>query len=671
MTDDVEKLQNLSDYKGSHVVVTANNSKLLIAHVGSAIVSPQSSDDEVPLQNVYHVPGMKKNLLLVEQLTSSGHFVLFGPHDVKVYRDLEIIEEPVMKGQRLESDYVLSAKTAYVDKARRNETADLWHMRLCHVSYSKLNVMMKKSMLKGLPQIEVRIDTVCAGCQYGKAHQLSFEESKFKAKEPLELIHSDVIGPARQASIGGMKYMVTFIDDFSSSQISFENAGYTISSQALAHHSNGVAERKNRHLAKICRSILLAKNVPGRFWAKAMRTATFVINRLPQQRLSFLSPFEKIWSTKPTVSYFKVFGCVCYVFVPDHLRSKMDKKAVRCIFVGYDNQRKGWRCCDPVTRKCYTSRNVVFDEASSWWSSDKEVLPDSNVFKEALESSQIHLSLYEVDGTVDEGNAEEDVAQNPWQTGVYQQPSEEGDSSGVETPLLRRSTRMKKPNPNGYSVAPADSSLFVTAIGRKLAIVLVYVDDLILTGDCEEEILQTKENLSIHFLMKELGQLNHFLGLEIDRSEEGIFLYQQNYSKDLLKKFGMLNCKPISTPMEPNAKMCAHEGKDLKEETIRYMKNPKKLHLEAVRGILRYVKGTLDYGIIYKKGGDCKLVGFCDADYAESRSFFEPYLLVSSALREMASCSAVGALSYLQGSWAGSKLCSKPIGPNLLWFGAV
>ncbi|KAK2996764.1 hypothetical protein RJ639_026460 [Escallonia herrerae] len=112
------------------------------------IVSPQSSDDEVPLQNAFHVPSMKKNLLSVAQLTSSGHFVLFGPQDVKVYRDLEIIEESVMKGRRLESAYVLSAETAYVDKARRNETADLWHMRLSHVSYSKLDVMMKKSMLK-------------------------------------------------------------------------------------------------------------------------------------------------------------------------------------------------------------------------------------------------------------------------------------------------------------------------------------------------------------------------------------------------------------------------------------------------------------------------------------------------------------------------------------------
>ncbi|GMJ08723.1 hypothetical protein HRI_004541500 [Hibiscus trionum] len=120
-----------------------------------------------------------------------------------------------MKGQRSESMYVMSAEVAYVDMTSKNETADLWHMRLGHVSYYKLDVMMKKSMLRGLPELEVRTDAICAGCQYGKAHQLPYADSKFQAKEPLELVHSDVFGPFKQASNGGMKYMVTFIDDFS------------------------------------------------------------------------------------------------------------------------------------------------------------------------------------------------------------------------------------------------------------------------------------------------------------------------------------------------------------------------------------------------------------------------------------------------------------------------
>ncbi|KAM1046957.1 hypothetical protein TB2_025912 [Malus domestica] len=106
---------------------------------------------------------------------------------------------------------------------------------------------------------------------------------------------------------------------------------------------------------------------------------------------------------------------------------------------------------------------------------------------------------------------------------------------------------------SGYSVTPVDSSLFVKANEGKLAIMLVYVDDLIITGDDEAEILRMKENLSVRFQMKKLGQLKHFLGLEVDRTQEGIFICQQKYAKDLLKMFEMLECKLISTSIEPNA----------------------------------------------------------------------------------------------------------------------
>ncbi|KAI3448734.1 hypothetical protein Pfo_005399, partial [Paulownia fortunei] len=108
MTGDKQKLQNLSEYNGGRVVVTADNSRLPIAHIGKTIVTPRYNSNQVPLQNVYHVPGMKKNLLSVAQLTSSGHYVLFGPQDVKVYHNLKISETPTMEGRRLESVYVMS-----------------------------------------------------------------------------------------------------------------------------------------------------------------------------------------------------------------------------------------------------------------------------------------------------------------------------------------------------------------------------------------------------------------------------------------------------------------------------------------------------------------------------------------------------------------------------------
>ncbi|KAJ0034621.1 hypothetical protein Pint_26102 [Pistacia integerrima] len=147
VTDDKHKLQSLSKYKGNRVVVTTDNSRLPIAYIG-----------------------MKKNLLSMAWLTSTATM----------------------------SFYMMSVESTYEYKTRRNETIDLWHMQLGHVSFSKRSMMMKKSMLSNLPRLDVRTDTVCASYQYGKAHQLPYEESKFKAKEPLELVHSDVLGPVKQ-----------------------------------------------------------------------------------------------------------------------------------------------------------------------------------------------------------------------------------------------------------------------------------------------------------------------------------------------------------------------------------------------------------------------------------------------------------------------------------------
>ncbi|KAF7815252.1 Retrovirus-related Pol polyprotein from transposon TNT 1-94 [Senna tora] len=373
------------------------------AHVGSTTMVPRYSSEQVKLQNVYHVPGMKKNLLSVSQLTSEGNFVVFGPKNVKVYRSINPTSAPIMEGRRVESVYVMSAQEAYVDKPRKNKTADLWHARLGHVGYHKLKVMMNKQMLKGLPQLEVQDNVVCAGCQYGKAHQLPYEESNFRAKAPLELVHSDVFGPVKQPS-----------------QI-------------------GVAERKNRHLAEICRSMLHAKNVPPRFWAECIKTTVHIINRLPQAKLGFVSPYEKLWRVKPT--------------------------AVRCIFVGYDNERKGWRCCDPTTGRCYVSRNVVFDEASSWWSPQVTMLPDSKEIKEKLQEKASN-------GEDDERQESSPVntgdnhsrEKSPWKTGVhvtaedarpsqFEEPEEIREEILLPQQELRRSTRQRKPNPKYANIA--------------------------------------------------------------------------------------------------------------------------------------------------------------------------------------------------------------------------
>ena len=120
---------------------------------------------------------------------------------------------------------------------------------------------------------------------------------------------------------------------------------------------------------------------------------------------------------------------------------------------------------------------------------------------------------------------------------------------------------------SGFKIAPSDSNLFVKTKDGRLAIVLVYVDDLIITGDYSEEIQRTRAILSVQFRMKKLGELKHFLGLEVEFTK-GLFLGQQKYAKDLLQWYVMIDCKPMSTPMDSNVRLQENEGKDLEDVSI-------------------------------------------------------------------------------------------------------
>ncbi|KAK4736698.1 hypothetical protein R3W88_000395 [Solanum pinnatisectum] len=108
----------------------------------------------------------------------------------------------------------------------------------------------------------------------------------------------------------------------------------------------------------------------------------------------------------------------------------------------------------PQQREVLHTENVIFDEASSWWSSNKELLPDSDVFKDVLGSSHVQLNLDGAEGEANEDNVNEVVAQISWQTGMYKQPGEESELIGANSPPpLRRSTRIRKQNPKFANAA--------------------------------------------------------------------------------------------------------------------------------------------------------------------------------------------------------------------------
>jgi hypothetical protein len=121
----------------------------------------------------------------------------------------------------------------------------------------------------------------------------------------------------------------------------------------------------NRTLMEKARSMLSGAGLEQRFWAKAVATTCYQVNRSPTSALVGKTPME-VWSgKKPSIRHLHVFGCEAYAHVPMEKRSKLENKAVKCIFIGYSAGVKGYKLWDPVTSKVLYSRNVIFRELTS------------------------------------------------------------------------------------------------------------------------------------------------------------------------------------------------------------------------------------------------------------------------------------------------------------------
>ncbi|KAK8923598.1 hypothetical protein KSP39_PZI019101 [Platanthera zijinensis] len=200
---------------------------------------------------------------------------------------------------------------------------------------------------------------------------------------------------------------------------------------------------------------------------------------------------------------------------------------------------------------------------------------------------------------------------------------------------------------SGFTRSSADFSLFTRHRSTGTVILLVYVDDILITGNDTAGIQQIKEQLNSAFQTKDLGNLRYFLGLEVARLSDDLVLSQRKYCMDLLHDAGYSGCKPAETPMDANHKLSAHSSDSDKLLTnpkyyrclvgkliyltvtrpdisfavgvvSRFMHAPRTSHLQAVERILRYLKIAPGQGLVYKPSTSLSLVAYSDADYAGS-----------------------------------------------------
>ena len=125
---------------------------------------------------------------------------------------------------------------------------------------------------------------------------------------------------------------------------------------------NGVAKRKHRHIIETACSLLLSASIPSEFWGEVVLIAVSLINIISSSHSSGLSPFEKLYGHVPDYSSFSVFGCTCFILRPHAKRNKLSSRSAICVFLGYGESKKRYRCFDPIIHKLYVSHHVVFLE---------------------------------------------------------------------------------------------------------------------------------------------------------------------------------------------------------------------------------------------------------------------------------------------------------------------
>ena len=745
-------------------------------------------------------------------------------------------------------------------KACYKDASWLWHLRFGHLNYGSLELLSKKSMVRGLPYIK-HPDQFCEGCLLGKQFRNSFpKESYSRAKKPLELIHTDVCGPISPSSLGKNNYFLLFIDDFSrktwvyflkqKSEVfeafkTFKAAVENESGQKIkalrsdrggeftskefqefcatsgirrfltvprSPQQNGIAERKNRTILDMARSMLKSKHLPKEFWAEAVDTAVYLSNRSPTRSVWGKTPQEAWNGRKPGISHLRVFGSVAHVHVPDERRTKLDDKSEKYIFIGYSTHSKGYKLYNPSSKKIVISRDVMFDEEGEWefnsstdefnffpqsdeaeqtpveqpqqehatppaspTRSDKGNSPPSFLAERNEERTRSLEDLYEVTDRLEnlnlfclfadcepvnfqeaaqdgkwrnamddeikaiekndtwelaalpkghkpigvkwvyktKKNAKGEVekhkarlvakgysqkagidydevfapvarletvrliislaAQNRWkihqmdvksaflngvlEEEVYIQQPPGYEVKGQESKVLRLKKALyglkqaprawnsridKYFHQSGFIKCPYEHALYFKIKNGDVLIVCLYVDDLIFTGSNPNMFKDFKNEMTMEFEMTDIGLMAYYLGIEVKQKEDGIFISQESYTKEILKKFKMDDCNPISTPMECGIKLFKDDEAEKVDPTLfkslvgclryltctrpdilyatglvsRYMETPTTTHFKAAKRILRYLKGTIDFGLYYSVSDDCKLVGYSDSDWA-------------------------------------------------------
>ena len=438
---------------------------------------PSGRTKKCKLQNVLYVPKLSYNLLSVSKITDAGKTTRFGEASCQI---LDENKKLIAIATRVGDLYYLNCHPRFqkshtaADK-RPGTKEDIWHRRFGHLGARNLQKLVKHKLVNGFDYNAAKEITFCESCVEGKHHRGHFPTSGGKrAKEPLDLVHSDVCGKMNAESLSGAQYFLTFIDDKTCyvwvyvlkrkdqvfekflewkalvekstgrklKVLRTDNGGEYKSTEFMNYmkregvrheftvpktpEQNGVAERMNRTLVETARSMLADSKLPHKFWAEALSTAVYLRNRSPTKSVADMTPYEAWMGEKPNVEHLRIFECVVYAHVAKDERKKLDLKARKCVFLGYGTETKGYRLYDPKCANVFYSRDVVFNEGKRGLDKEPSCLPE--------ERQYVQIECLSDDEPVD----------------IVTEVPSSATSAESEESIVRRSARERRP-PDFYS----------------------------------------------------------------------------------------------------------------------------------------------------------------------------------------------------------------------------
>lgn len=367
---------------------------------------------EKTLTNVLYVPNLYANLFSLTKVLDNGHTSQSTKDELKIFDGAVSVAVGVRRGGLFQMIFraIDSIDDAIASIAIKGNTLKMWHERLGHQNVGHVRSFLRQ---RDFDFVDEEFD--CDGCAYGKLHRLSFEHREEKSTKCGEIVHADVCGPISETSLSGARYFLLLKDDYShfrtvyflkqKSEVlnnlktfinwSEKQSGHSIevfrsdngteftnkevkqllNDNGIEHQrtvpytpeQNGCAEREMRTIMEAARTMIHAKGLTLKLWAEAVNSAVYIINRTGTSSVKHKTPYE-LWYGKPaSFEHFRTFGCELYVHIAKESRRKLDAKARKCLFVGYDKDVKGYRVFDQDTNKVEIARDVKFlsDEFST------------------------------------------------------------------------------------------------------------------------------------------------------------------------------------------------------------------------------------------------------------------------------------------------------------------